>query len=48
MLIALAQGAPAEGTLAVGSMFMMKEGYLTLEDYNTITREISFVCNDAS
>jgi hypothetical protein len=47
MLIAFGSGAP-EGTLAVGSMFMMKEGYLTLEDYNTITKEISFVCNDAS
>jgi hypothetical protein len=40
-------GAPAEGTLAVGS-YVYDESYLTLEDYNTITKEISFVCNDAS
>jgi hypothetical protein len=37
---------PAE--LLLGILCLMKEGYLTLEDYNTITKEISFVCNDAS
>jgi hypothetical protein len=49
MLLLLAIGAPAEGTLAVGS-YVYDERRLSLLWKITIRlqKEISFVCNDAS